>query len=1532
MDINWQILRPLNGSLNDAFEELCCQLAASEPSYHLSTAVPIQSGSRFTRKGTPDAGVECFWKQPNGSEIAWQAKFFLDTLGDSQWAQLDDSVNVALKKHPQLQTYIICIPQDRADPRIDNQKWFMNKWTEWTHKWEQLARRRKMKVEFHYWGASEIITRLAQDEHRGRRFFWFDKESLSPSWFHEHVEETVAQVGPRYTPELTVKVPISSLFSSLSITKEFVLEIISLVGEVANAVRECQKTPPSFADAGKVKTLEQMVLKELEPINGISRVPILPIDWLTICESLRGCESLIHEIDASLEEAIKAARKATCPKDGNKDADRMSWYKHYLWQLLEKIDRLRNFCKSSRALLLNRPALLIVGDAGSGKTHLLCDVAKQRVNANLPAILLIGGRFNKEEPWNQIIRQLGLACATKEEFLGAIDAAGQAAGVRTLILIDALNESYDRYVWKQYLASMLATLSRYPWVALAVTVRSSYEAVVLDEDLIKNSLIREEHTGFEGCVYDAVSAFFSYFNIELPSAPILVPEFYNPLFLRLFCKAINNAGLKRMPEGLYGFSEVFDFFVKETNKKLARSEFLDFDSRVNVVAEAIDKLAESLARTGSNWILRDEARNIIDGCLPRSGYENTLFAHLLSEGVIAEDLRYSNPGQYIEVVHFGFERFSDHYIVKHILAQYPDISSLSVAVESKSPLASILADESSCYEYRGLIEALAVQIPERYQQELPSIKQSICSFSPVRMAFVEALLWRKASSINENTLQYINEEVLRDEDSNEKFWHVVIRLACRPKHPLNADWLHRYLIDFEMPNRDQWWSIWLYIWYENSQRYERKNAIDQLLDWSLSRESQLRADPEAVLLAAKAIGWFFTTSNRFLRDRATKALVQLLTDRLGLAQRLATEFEDVNDLYVQERLIASIYGAVLRSGNKERLKELAEYIYNRFFVAGTPVPHILLRDYARGIIEYALYQKLTLNVEPNKIRPPYHSEWPKAIIPLKKLKSKYSGWRNDFSNEEKSLSRLYENICGFSDFARYIIGTNSGFSIWSTCRIGVPRKKTPKERVRAFVESLSPIQAKALDKLRETEINTLRCSLPHIVDDNRKLSITVNQAKGSKKTLEQAVTRFMRLLEDSKHKEYKALVRKSGSPGLRYCNSGKKVFDLSLVQSYVFTRILELGWTHQRFGNFDYNRRQYDLVGRGTRKGERIGKKYAWIALHECLSRISDNFELMEEDHSTAQIYEGPWQEYMRDIDPTWITPATKKQKWWDSHQKAWWFPCEYSQWRDEPNDHTWLSNKDWFPFDKLLKVTDSDGHHWLCLNAFYSLKEPVPAHQDSDYPKREMWCMIKGYLIKKEDSDIFYRWAQKKNFWGNWMPEGIEQIHIFLGEFFWSPAFTSVDIPYYGHEGWTDTGRLSRLPCKVLVTWENYLHESQTYDCSIIDTVAVTMPAAAIVRGMGLREPCVDGRWLNKSGSVVAQDPSVCEYGPGTILIKADEFRKFLDKAGYELVWIILGEKRALNGFTNQKSLDRYSVVNGVYRWLKDRFVGNVRIRLKTR
>src|SRR4051794_14425403 len=103
----WNRLRPWNGSQQEAFEELCCQLAARRRD--------VPAGAVFTRKAAPDAGIECYWVLPSGQEWGLQAKFFTGAMGKSQWKQLDDSVRTALAKHPKLTRYTVILPRNRED-------------------------------------------------------------------------------------------------------------------------------------------------------------------------------------------------------------------------------------------------------------------------------------------------------------------------------------------------------------------------------------------------------------------------------------------------------------------------------------------------------------------------------------------------------------------------------------------------------------------------------------------------------------------------------------------------------------------------------------------------------------------------------------------------------------------------------------------------------------------------------------------------------------------------------------------------------------------------------------------------------------------------------------------------------------------------------------------------------------------------------------------------------------------------------------------------------------------------------------------------------------------------------------------------------------------------------------------------------------------------------------------------------------------------------------------------------------------------
>ena len=143
---------------------------------------------------------------------------------------------------------------------------------------------------------------------------------------------------------------------------------------------------------------------------------------------------------------------------------------------------------------------------------------------------------------------------------------------------------------------VLTQLAGRPWLGICISTRTCYEPCVIPQTVDKTRCTRIAHSGFAEVEYDAANRFFQYYGLE-PSVPLLLPEFDNPLFLKLFCKSLKDSGQTRIPSGLQGISAIFRFFVEAVNGKLARSECLDYDPRRNVVSEALLSLADKMANT-----------------------------------------------------------------------------------------------------------------------------------------------------------------------------------------------------------------------------------------------------------------------------------------------------------------------------------------------------------------------------------------------------------------------------------------------------------------------------------------------------------------------------------------------------------------------------------------------------------------------------------------------------------------------------------------------------------------------------------------------------------------------------------------------------------------------------------------------------------------------------------------------------------------------------------------------------------------------
>ena len=825
--MNWHEIRPINGSQRTGFEELCSQLARYES----------PQDAKFVRKGTPDAGVECYCVLPNGDEWGWQAKFVHD-LSDSQWSQLDSSVKSALDKHPQLTRYYVCVPKDRAEGREERQTSAMDKWNNRVDgKWKGWVTKRGMDVEFIWWGSSELIEQLSQDKHVGRRMFWFDQRFFDQDWFHRRLDEAVGDAGPRYTPQIHVELPIVQELERFSRSDLLFNEVKSSAIGIRKACTSLASTSRALDHHIKSIEINKLLLASESIIEAVRQVDASPTGVLLFEDISKAAGDTLESANDILVSIRDLQLQAETNEESTQNLDRNLQTRfrdcvYYLRYLISALEETTIICNHADKLA-NGDILLIKGDAGTGKTHLLCDFAKKRIEAKSPTVVLLGQWFRgDDDPWTRLLQKLDLHGISAENFVGSLEAAAQISNSRALLMIDALNEGDGRNIWPENLPSFLSRVEDSDWIDVVLSVRTSYVGTLIPDN-VRDQAVILTHYGFEDAEYDAIVSYFAYYGIEIASSPLLQPEFNNPLFLKTICEGLKEHGETRIPRGFQGITISFDLYLETINTRLA--DELDYDPEINLVRLALYEIANSLVKTESRWLPRALAIDIVNVLLPGKAFSSSLYDALVREGVLLEDLGWQKDRHDEEVVFIAYDRYADHIIANRLLCDYISGIKASSADESIlrwtwwqsrfSTLGHLLPDwlrsTTSCrrglafldhqkgYLNQGLLEALCVQVPEKTGQELIRLEPKALELSGIEDAYIKSLVWRSIDAFSDDS-RIVFSELIRDGDFWENPLHSLLTVSAVPGHAFNGEYLDQSLRRVSMPERDSWWSIFLH--------------------------------------------------------------------------------------------------------------------------------------------------------------------------------------------------------------------------------------------------------------------------------------------------------------------------------------------------------------------------------------------------------------------------------------------------------------------------------------------------------------------------------------------------------------------------------------------------------------------------------------------------------------------------------------------------------------------------------------------------
>lgn len=616
--------------------------------------------------------------------------------------------------------------------------------------------------------------------------------------------------------------------------------------------------------------------------------------------------------------------------------------------------------------------VLFRGKAGMGKTHYVCATA-ERLCKKMNVYLLFGSRFSEDQDFeNQLYGMMGIG----ENALQKLNDKMKEEESNALIIIDALNEGATESFWNVAMKRMETLLKQNDRLKLLITYRE-------DEDFdlsIPCNII--ELRGFEDNTQEAIQKYFAHYQIDDTDGNIqkrYFAEFSEPLFLTMFC-VVASHDLRYMMDD-FTYSDLFRQYIKYRNDMVSKG--VDEDSHRNVTEKALLNFANySLYYNKCKDIPRKKARHYADQICRNRLWSNNLLNWILKENLML------SAGRNGETLMFGYQKMGD-FLMADIFAhnKMTDKNKVDFVLEKGT--------RREYASYRRFIIALlsewklTPQLLERKESKkmYRSIVGSLLHHGKNNQAIFEWMQKNNIFSVEilHNFLQDLTLDVFMS--------------------------AHHVLKKADMVYRDLAWSTMVN--QEYSHRYDAQRFSDFIA--IIPREDTDEGWSKIVILLC----WMCTSPHPYVRGVVMRKLVEIFGNKPQMALFALNEFFDCNDPYVVQVVTSAIYGYLLRKHDATDAAKIADLIL-RFFYQDHKAPEdILVRQWTMLTLDLA--DKLNgINTHFSAISPPFVSKNPYDLVVDKaeEISKDYFGLSN-------GSWKMYETLYGFSDFRRYIIGTNS---------------------------------------------------------------------------------------------------------------------------------------------------------------------------------------------------------------------------------------------------------------------------------------------------------------------------------------------------------------------------------------------------------------------------------------------------------------------------------------------------------------------------
>lgn len=1464
-------------------------------------AEPPENHASIENRGPgADGGVEILVKFPDGRTWGWQSKYFPDSFGSSEVAQLRKSFNAAMANFPQLERYYVAVPRNFSGHAEGVQDTQTKKWNGFKTWCAREAAKLGRSVSIELWDESYFVSRLQRNDaiYAGMRLYWFDEKALDIEWFRHQLAKSVAYIGKRYRPDDHVEVRIANTIRVLRRADGFEKRLKCVSQNVDDAIAILQRLAKIEGDVGALSPHCDGLSKHLEELSStLAASDHGDLYARPSSEALSKIAKIRNE-NLSYRALIDAQYEQTDGIDPETGKEKSKYtysdvIRGKIRDLATKIGEADSEFSSPEIELQQHPILLVDGEAGAGKSHLLANEVESHIRIGNPALLVPARVLDHgDRPEQELLRYLDVGDLRFETFLAALHAAALASGCPVLLVIDGINESLFARGWESGLPSLITQIKKFNRIALCVSIRSSYRELCIRKGL---DITRIAHHGFRGHLGEAAKEYLDRNGIERPSAPIfgLNEILYNPLFLSTAVDFMKATGQVSFPRGMDSIATLISFWLGAVEQNLITKGFDRISLNDGKISQIMKKLASEMAAAGSEYVAYELAHKICEEVVdlaPPAKQSDRLLPRLVDEGLLLDfPFDHADTGKRVS---FGFQKFSDYFIADAIIRDCKTPALLSKELKRDGKYAHLFSAERF-YEFSGPRIALLALAPARLGRELPLIEEKFVESIRISVEeFMSSLLWRRGQDISEETVDLVERQRQREGTNGPliddfSWFDLLLELAPLPNCLLNASYLKKVLASLPLAERDAKWSVYL---VGKTETYDDDwSVVQQLIDWAwVAPKSEIEADK--IHQVAIALALMTSTMDRELRDCATKALASLLVKFPDEISILIDEFVDWDDSYVRERVLAAAVAGVLRCDDIGVLKAAAFATDNMVFRKRPVERHAWTRRYAQIIVNHAAFNKVGIDAELiSRSAPPYSSEpisdWPT----LEQIVSHRESARSIFSSVVGFIGTHFDGKAPImaGDFGRYTMGgIDNNFSevvrgdqpplsrkdeikhFWSTVVALGPSARAAHAELTRLAELQEKIRLSGLLKSlgRDEDLAT------DGEEEEEEDSIVGNAAEAS---YAEAESSLIALLPPELRRENERL-----QPLNRFGENGVPKFSLLKGQCWVFNRTLGLGWQQSLHEEIERNRLRYSH-GRHDHQVERIGKKYQHIAYAELVGYLVDYhwyLDWNEEPRVLTRL-----EDFLRaDIDATYLSGSFSKPS-------ETYFPeairvPEMAFVPDSPESNmAWTKTLDDIPDPiQFLIQSGADGHRW-CLQHSFCRSEDYMKGFESSEPFRSAQYGIELILVDQAELGKLQSLTTKR----------INQDSHDVFENGWSSP-SLFGQRSFKHQASTPALSLSYRAAdfRFARMTENYSPRYSEFDRSgVSDETDFSTPHPALLAEMKLRPKDGWARFFVAADGTPAFSDNPA-FLAGVTIIRQDIIEQFANSHNLKVVWRVWVEK----------------------------------------